>query len=260
MCYYSWRKNVYSLENETWFAKEDIAPFIQDTLQSDSLHASRSGLFPVRGIEEHPRTVKNVAYESDSEGDMNVNVTINPRPNVPHPNQSTPNRANHNSNSQSFTPHSVDYLPPQSWEPPHHGLGTAPIVPPVFFSRLAPKPLKNIAQCSMPCVWSYGTECPSGISPHYTSNFFQGLRERVKLKPTRGRIHNNIFTPHQSSLEYQSQSQQQTMKRNEHEELGRRHSLYDQFVLHKDTRLQELTQTRPTRRAQIKLEGNTMSS
>lgn len=225
-------------------------------LQSDhdSLRASRSGLLPVRGIEEHPRSVKNVVYKSDEYTDNN-DVAISHRPNVPHPSQSTPNHANQNN---TFTPHTDDFLPRQSWEVSQQGFE----VPPPFFSRVAPKPLKNIAQSSMPCVWSYSIECPSGIAPHYTSNFFHGLRERKELKPRRtsrkGRIRNNGFTSHQSSLKYQSQSQQQTMNRsnkNNDEVLGRRHSLYDQFVLHKDQRLQGLTQTRPIRRAQIKQEG-----
>lgn len=259
--YYSWRKDVYSLENETWFQKENIAPVLLNVLRDDSLQASKSGLLPVKGIEEHPRTVKNVVYKSDSEAEDSVldysnDFAMNI---VPHQNQSTPIHMNQNSKLQSFTPHTDDFSPPQSWEPPPRGFGPAPIMPPSLFSHIAPKPQKNIARSSIPCVWSYSSESTNGIAPHYTSNFFHQLREKKGIKQSRSHKKGRIIpTSHQSSLKYQSQSQKQTMKRNgkdADEELGRRHSLYDQFVLNKNQRLQELTQIRPTRRAQIKPQG-----
>lgn len=260
--YYSWRKNVHSLETETWFAEENMAPVIQNILRKESLQASKSGLFPVKAIEEHQRTIKNVMYQSDSGSEAESaheysnNITTNTESNVPYPQQSTP--------AHVSIPLS-DNVPPQSWEPPQHGFAADPIMPPPsLFSRIAPKPPKNIAQSSLPCVWSYNTECTAGIAPHYTSNFFHRLRERKEIKQAqsskKGRIRNNGLASYQSSLKYQSQSQQQTMKRSKDndEELGRRHSHYDQFVLNKHQPLQKLSQTRPVRRAQSKLQGKTM--
>lgn len=249
------------MENETWFAEENMAPVTQNILRRESLKASKSGLFPVKGIEEHQRTVKNVIYQSDSgseEGsahDYSNDITTNTESNVPYPHQSTPVHVNQYS---TVTP---DYVPPQSWESPQHGFAAAPIMPPSLFSRIAPKPPKNIAQSSLPCVWSYTTERAAGIAPHYTSNFFHRLRERKELKQAqsgkKGRLHGNAPA---SSLKYQSQSQQQTMmkrSKDTDDELGRRHSLYDQFVLNKHRPLQELSQKRPVRRAQTKLQGKT---
>lgn len=248
----SWRKNVHSLENETWFAEKDIAPLIQSVLQKDSLQASKSGLFPVTGIEEQHRTVKNVMYQSDSESEeapthdymYGKNMA---RPILQHPRQSIPAHVN-----QFNTPQTAS---PLAWESPQHGLEAAPIMAPPLFSRVVPKPPQNIAQSTLPCVWSYNTECTVGITPHYTSNFFHRLKEKKQARSKKGRVHTGMLSSNQSSLKYQSQSQQQTMKRSKDadEEMGRRHSLYDQFLLNGH---QDLSQTRPARRAQTKLQGN----
>ena len=235
--------------------EKDIAPLIQSVLQKDSLQASKSGLFPVTGIEEQRRTIKNVMYQSDSESDEapahDYMRSRNARPSLPHPRQSIPAQVNHFKPSQTSS-----RLP---MEPPQHSLAAAPIMPPPLFSQIAPKPPQNIAQSSLPCVWSYNIECAVGIAPHYTSNFFHRLRERKQARSTKGKFHNGMLSSNQSSLKYQSQSQQQTMKRNNNgdadEEMYRRHSLYDQFLLN---RHQDVSQTRPARRAQTKLQGSSL--
>jgi hypothetical protein len=195
-------------------------------------------------------------YNSDSESEVEVTqdydkddiVTINT-----HPQQSTPVK---HRMPRSSTPHTEEYVSPKSFEPLQHRFGAAPIMP-SSLSRVAPKLQKNIAQSSLPCVWSYSNECAPGIAPHYTSSFFLRLRERKELQSRRKRgLHYNALGSYQSSLKFQSQSEHPTIKRESKEdEQGRRHSLYNQFVLNKHRPLQDTSQTRPSRRAQAKIQG-----
>lgn len=241
--YDSWRKNVYSSEIETWFEKENIALVIRNELyemQSNSLKASRSGLLPVKGIEEHPRTVDNIVYKSDTDSDeSSVHDYI--------PKQSTPVHMNHHNMTHSPSPNVNNSLSP-SWNQPQEYLVKPSMMPQLSHPRVAPLPSKNIAQSSMPCVWSYSTQFTIGIAPHHSSNFFHQLRQKNQTKTWRDedqvlphsnlRNHRFPFASSGSDMKYQSRSQTQTIKRDD-TELGRRHSLYDQFVLNKDPRLQE---------------------
>lgn len=67
-----WRKDIYSEEEESWFVLDDIAPIVRNEayqLQDESLHASKSGMLPTRILDERPRTVDNILYESENEAD-----------------------------------------------------------------------------------------------------------------------------------------------------------------------------------------------
>lgn len=249
-----------------WFEKENIAPVIRNEayeLQTESLQASRSGLLPVKAIDEHPRTVKNVVYQSEAESesssahDYSNSITIQTEPAM--------------YQQITINPHSIMHSSlPYTDDSPQHLFQEKS--PPQLFPRVVPKPPKNMAQSSMPCVWSYSTQFTCGIAPHYTSNFFLRLRQRQQIKQTvtdhstnhrhsRNRKNSKPFYP--SKLKFQSHSQTQTMNKSKNvadEEIGRRHSLYDQFVLHRDPRLQEWTKKKPARRDFHVSKGRTLLS
>lgn len=233
---------MHSLENETWFEKSNIAPVDEAyKLPNDALQASKSGLLPVKGIEEHSRTIKNVLYQSDTESDGSLvhdytnDMTSHREPAVHRPRQ--PIYTNENSMLQP------SQTPTDNFSLQHND----------FPALLPPMPPKRIAQSSMPCVWSYGIECSNGIAPHHSSNFFHRLRQRRHILTDYNSIHSQRSAPHPSNFTYQSQSQNQITKR--HDNDHRRHSLYNQFMLRKDQRLQEHAATRPSRRAQLLQQG-----
>lgn len=234
------------MENETWFEMSNIAPVDEAyklNVPSDTLQASKSGLLPVKGIEDHSRTINNVLYQSDtgSEGSLVHDYTGNmrePAMHVQHPRQ--PIYTNGNSMLQSSQTPTDNFPLPQKWNQRND-----------FPAMLPPMPARRIAQSSMPCVWSYGAiECSNGIAPHHSSNFFHRLRQRDNLN------HSQHSAPHPSNYMYQSQSQNQIRKRHSNDQQqNRRHSLYNQFMLRKDTRLQDHAATKPSRRVQLVQQG-----
>ncbi len=262
---YSWRKDLYSSEIDSWFENVDIAPVIQNEAYSLQA-ASKSGLLPINGIEEHPRTVKNIVYQSESESeqssifDSNIDITVNTEPTPQRFNSSTPV---HQNTTLSLSPYDRHPLSPLPW---NHNFMRPRMMSDSVLPHVAPVPPKNIAQSSIPCVWSYSTQPSCGIAPHYSSNFFYRLRQRKQSTKksggnkigTKAYLSQHHFPP--SRLFYHSlpQSHEQMVKRKESkmEEFGRRHSLYDQFVLHRDPKLDRKI---PTRRAMNKLQSLLLS-
>lgn len=255
------------METETWFEKGNIALVTRNEankLLTESLRANKSGLLPVKGLEEHSRTVQNVVYESDGESEdssaNNYSDDITEIETEPLPHQSTPNNKNRRDSLPNNTIlHTDNHFPTHSWIRPQRHM-----IPPPLVSRVAPIPPKNIAQSSVPCIWSYDTRLTNGIAPHYTSQFFHGFQHRRKLS---GPGSHNAFLhskfhhrkvpaiPYHSKPMFQSHSEAQTMNRSDdvaEEEMGRRHSIFDQFVLHTDPKLQG---KRPPRKAFNRSEG-----
>ena len=239
---------MYSSEIESWFVNTDISPN-----EAYSLDASKSGLLPTKGIEEHPRTVENIVYKSESESDhssvfeSNKDDTIHTEPLPHHLNSSTPVQQN------GMSPYDLQPLSPLSWNHPHDNFMRLRMMSDSLLPRVAPVPPKNIAHSSVPCVWSYTSQPGCGIAPHYTSNFFKRLRHRKQSKKRTGSSHNKALHPHPHSNHYHSQpqSQEQTMKRMESKLDEHHHSLYNQFVLLRDPKLEI-----PTRRALKKIQGH----
>ena len=246
---------MYSSEIESWFEKVDVAPVVQNEAYSLEA-ASKKGLLPVKGIEEHPRTVENVVYQSESESeqssvfDSSMDITINTEP-TPHRVKSTPV---HQNTAHTLLPHNRQPLSPLYWNHPHDDLIRLRMMSDSMLPRVVPAPPKNIAQSSMPCVWSYSTQPNSGIAPHFSSNFFHRLRlRRHSNKKTGGSKHGADMYPPRKKFPSLPQPQEQLKESNLEEEFGRRHSLYDQFVLHRDPRLDE--KKIPVRRASMKVQG-----
>ena len=241
---------MFSSENEVWFERENIDPKnnsrneIND-LQIEHLQASKSGLLPVKAIEQQYRTVQNVVYQSDSESEEDSLVhqqkiytektAVNRIP-VYADQNGQPHHPNH---GDMLVPHTAGFFTPrQTWQPHEHNFVTQP----ALLQHMPQKSLNSISQSVMPCAWSYAADRIGGIAPHYSSSFFHRLR-LMKNK--------DLYSSSAQQQKYpsQSQSQQQTMKRSDkipEEEFGRRHSMFDQFLLHKDHKLQKL----PHRRAQ----------
>ena len=231
---------MHSLENETWFEKSNIAPVDEAyklNLPKDELHASKSGLLPVKGIEEHSRTINNVLYQSDTESeeyehDYTDNMASHRDPAVIQGNRYAPMYTNDSSMLQP---------PTDNFTQNRHN--DFPAMPP-------PMPPKRIAQSSMPCVWSYTSECFNGIAPHHSSNFFHRLRQREHVLTGYSSNHSQHSAPHPSNFTSQSQNQI-TKGHGKKQQQSRRHSLYNQFMLRKDTRLQEPAAAKTSRRAQL---------
>lgn len=247
---------MYSSEMESWFEEVDVAPVDRNEIHMLEA-ASKIGLLPVKVLEEHPRTVENVVYQSESESepssvfDSNMDITVHTEPS-PHHAESTPT---HHHNPHPYHRHS---LTPQPWNHSHNGFMRMRMASDTMVPRVVPAPPKNIAQSSMPCVLSYGSQPTNGIAPHYTSSFFHRLKlkkqsNRKKSGSSRDRVqhHRNGFSgPNLIHLEEQANKKNEN---NLEEELGQRHLLYDQFLLHRDPRLDE--RQVPVRRASRKLQG-----
>lgn len=251
---------MHSPEIESWFEKKNITLSTKNETYKppkELLEASKSGLLPVKSIEGHSRTVQNVMYQSDAESDEssthNSNgITIQSKPSS-RPNQSTP--VHEHQHSIADYPEDDSYAT-HSWSQP-------PMIPPPVISRLTILPPKNITQSSMPCVWSYSSQQTNGIAPHHTSLFFFKMRQMRQTKTSQNHSHLD-HQINKSKAKYQSRSRTHSLKKintsTAEEEFGRRHSVFNQFVLNKDPRMEDWTKRKPPRRSVHRLQGTDVFS
>ncbi len=241
---YSWRKDIYSAENETWFEKSNIAPIIRSEAyhsNRDILQAGKSGILPAKIIDQQPRTVNNILYDSHSESEesefTNFFGTMRTEPIISLQNTSTPKHVEAPPSLPEYYGSNI-YAP--SWRQNHGHFTNVPPFPPSITSL----PPKNFRQSSVPCLNSYRSQCVAGIAPHYSSNFFHGLqkinrsneskrneRRKRSLQSTDKR--SKVAPFHQLLKHYQSRDTMSSAKK------GKIHSLYDQFVLQKDSRMKD---------------------
>ena len=255
--YYRWRKDIYSKENETWFELDDIAPIVRNEayhLQDESIQASKSGMLPTRILDEQPRTVENVLYETDDE--LNHTAADNSKSY-----ESSDNESEDMNQGHLPTLPEEEFYPPM-WENVHPQMMAPPIFPPM---SIVNKVANNISQASIPCSWSYNAAKPSeGISHHYASSFFMNLRARkvttnhhFRSSPSRSvkseeHRHARFRLP---SVSVKS-DKHQPLNRNSPKtsvientgsgkKTGRKHSLFNQFLLRRDSRMETQTSPKP---------------
>lgn len=216
-----------------------MAPIIRNDayMQADMLQASRSGMLPAKAIEQTPRTVENAVYESGTESytdiqedSMNIESAMqSPQEQYPihqgYTNQPAP------LNSQD----NVSFLQP--WIHFQDRSEYNPSMIPQFLPQLPSKVCKNMTQSSIPCMWSYNHPATRGIAPHYASNFFIRVKQ-LDTSPygySRGLGFSSLTVPPHPGVRSQIHTSK-SKKNSSHE--GRRHSLYDQFILHEDPKLE----------------------
>ena len=201
-----------------------------------------SGMLPAEVIEQHHRTVKNAVYQSDSESyesSFQEDDTMN--------SESVVHGLNHNipSISPSVSHFDSDRLT-SSWKPFYSGFRKDSIFPSLH-TQLRSMPPKNITQSSMPCVWSYGKQRTNGITPHHTSHFFYRLKQFARSNANHSKNGSRLkFNNSKSRAHFSSQSSfpSQLHESNDrpdvlHGEQGQHHSLFNQFLLQKDSRFQD---------------------
>ena len=148
-----------------WFELENISPIIRNEAycEEDILQASINGMLPTRMLDEHPRTVENVLYQSGNESDE--------------PHMADMKWDSHSTETESNVESSL--LPTEPEDPLYQPLWKQSYGP-VFFPQIAVnKAINNISQTSIPCSWSYKNRIPKfsgGIAPHYASSFFRNFR------------------------------------------------------------------------------------
>jgi len=247
-----WRKDIYSEEKESWFELENIAPIVRNEayqLQDESIQASKSGLLPTRILDERPRTVENVLYESDEENEEGGDNSF----------ESSDNEENQDLNEEHQYAYPPNGFYPPPWGNPH---GMSPMMAPPIFPPpipIASKVKNNLSQASVPCSWSYNPHKSSGgISHHHSSSFFMNLKARKLVgshhfdstlsrsvrsedygRPRKIRLPSvSAKSEHRQPINRNSPKVSPDEKIDNNNKTGRRHSLFHQFLLRKDSRVE----------------------
>ncbi len=256
---FRWRTDIHSEEKESWFELDDIAPIVRNEayqLQDETIQASKSGLLPTRILDERPRTVDNILYETDEE----LNEVDNSK------NYESSENDDDGNNPQLLPNHLEERTYPSAWGNPH--IMPQMMMPPPLFPQIPlmgmGKTKTNLSQTSAPCSWSYIRHVPKpsgGISHHYSSNFFMNLKAKKGFRynghhletSTSRSVRSEEYTSHTRvrfpSVSVKSEHHQPVKKHAPHKvspkeqvntdgKTGRRHSLFNQFLLRKDSRVE----------------------
>lgn len=234
---------------------DDIAPIVRNEayhLHDESIHASKSGMLPTRILDEHPRTVENVLYETDDELD-NGEGEYSRKPESSE-SESEGEDVNHRDNLPTLP--EEGFYPPM-WENFHPQMMAQPIFPPMSMLN---KVTNNLSQASIPCSWSYNrntAKSSEGVSHHYASSFFMNLRARkvpvnyqFQSSPSRSvkseeyrhprfRLPSvSVKSDKHEPLNRSSPKMSVVVKTGNEEKTGRKHSLFNQFLLRRDSRME----------------------
>ena len=242
--------DIHSAEKESWFELENIAPIVRNEayqLQDESIRASKSGLLPTRILDERPRTVENVLYESDEQNEEDGNKYFDSSDNE-----------DQNLNEEHQHAYPENGFHPPTWGSPH---GMQQMIAPHFFPPPAPivsKMKSNLSQASVPCSWSYPKKTPGGVSHHYSSSFFMNLKARKIVRspylestlprsvrsedygrPRKSRLPSvSVKSEHHQPINRNTPKVSPEEKIDNNNKTGRRHTLFQQFLLRKDSRVE----------------------